>query len=306
MGEGNVEPRRFGRRRFAAAPRPGPAEELVEPEYLLGGGGLVDDRGQPAPGALTVAESEEEEALVVLVEAGQHVALDVVQVDLWVARRLRVAVRPGARWLVARRVVEAAPRGQECSQGRARAARLQQIPSTQPARRLPHRRNIRNQTERRLNAGSESGPRFSVAVDRRALLPPSAHGLLEVLGGQPHVELGVSLVVHVRIQAAGIEARPEEPLGDLDSYAAEADDAIRDLVASRKQLVVVHCARYEADALRFGGVDVAARQHDVERPRRPDRARQQVAEPELGRGEPVVDPGGAEVGALGREPDVAG
>ena len=46
--------------------------------------------------------------------------------------------------------------------------------------------------------------------------------------------------------------------------------------------------------------DVAAREHDLEGARAADRARQQEREPELGRGEAVVDAGGAEVGRLAR------
>ena len=41
------------------------------------------------------------------------------------------------------------------------------------------------------------------------------------------------------------------------------------------------------------------------RARLADRAWQQVAQPELARGEPVVDAGGAEVRAVGRNADVA-
>ena len=53
------------------------------------------------------------------------------------------------------------------------------------------------------------------------------------------------------------------------------------------------------------GVDVAAGEHDVERARRADLARQQVRDAELARGEAVVDAGGAEVRGVGADADVA-
>ena len=115
MRESDVEPRRLRRRRFAAAPCPRAAEELVEREHLFRRSRLVHDRRKPAPGVPGVAEAEEEKALVVLVEAGQHVALDVVEVDVRVARRGAFVV-PGStmfarvRDFVTRRVVKSQPR----------------------------------------------------------------------------------------------------------------------------------------------------------------------------------------------------
>jgi glycosyltransferase involved in cell wall biosynthesis len=40
----------------------------------------------------------------------------------------------------------------------------------------------------------------------------------------------VALVIHVGVQAAGVETRPQQPLGDLDSDPAEADDPLGELV----------------------------------------------------------------------------
>ena len=56
-----------------------------------------------------------------------------------------------------------------------------------------------------------------------------------------------------------------------------------ELVARVEQLVAGHDLRHQADALGLVGVDVAAGEHDVERAREADLARQQVADAELAR-----------------------
>src|SRR5688572_9479785 len=52
----------------------------------------------------------------------------------------------------------------------------------------------------------------SIAEFGGAFFASRADGFFEVLGGEADVELGVALVVHVRRQAAGVEARPQQPL----------------------------------------------------------------------------------------------
>ena len=61
-------------------------------------------------------------------------------------------------------------------------------------------------------------------------------------------------------------------------------------------MVVVDRYRgHEADPLGLVGIDVAPGEHDLRSPRRPDRARKEVADPELRGGQPVGDTCGAEV-----------
>jgi hypothetical protein len=118
--------------------------------------------------------------------------------------------------------------------------------------------------------------------------------LFEVLGGEANIQLGVALVIHVGVQAAGVETCPQQPLGDLDSDPAEADEALGQLVAAVEQLVERHGARYQADAIGLGCVDVTARQHDLEGARRADGSGQQVTDAQLGGGQSVVDAGRSE------------
>ena len=113
--EGDVQPARLGRCDLDAAPRPRATEQVVEREHLLGRRRLVDERRQPGPGAVGVAQPEEEQSLVVLVEPGEDVALDLGKVDLGVgaagglAAALIVRCVPPVR-AVARRIVgEGAP-----------------------------------------------------------------------------------------------------------------------------------------------------------------------------------------------------
>ena len=91
----------------------------------------MDDRAQPLAGTSPVADPEEQQTLVVLVEAGQHVALDVGQVDTGVVGRLRlvagVSVPPGA---IGWPDVEAAPPDAERPEGRARTSGSEHRTST--------------------------------------------------------------------------------------------------------------------------------------------------------------------------------
>jgi hypothetical protein len=111
---------------FATPSRSGPTEQLVECEDLLTRGGLIDDRRQPGPGAASLADPEEQQALVILVEPRQHVALDVGQIDLGIVGRRRVTVGAGSPLaLVGRVLSETAPGCSERSKGRARAPGLE-------------------------------------------------------------------------------------------------------------------------------------------------------------------------------------
>src|SRR2546423_13425977 len=97
----------------------------------------------------------------------------------------------------------------------------------------------------------------SVPEDRRALLAPGPDRLLEVLGGESHVQLGVRLGIHLRVQAPGVEARPQHALRALDADAAEPDDALGQLVALLEELVPRDGARDEGDAPGLAGADGA-------------------------------------------------
>src|SRR3954463_12139924 len=107
------------------------------------------------------------------------------------------------------------------------------------------------------------------------------------------------------MQAARVEARPQHALRHFDAHAAVTIDAVGERKARREQVTGFDDARHEPDPLGFGGVDVATREHDVERARRTDLAWQQIRNSELARGETVVDAGGAEVGLVRRDADVA-
>src|SRR3954470_9624032 len=143
-----------------------------------------------------------------------------------------------------------------------------------------------------------------VGVDGRAPFLPGGDLLVEVAGGHAHVELRVAFVVHVRMQAPGVEARPQQLLGQLHADVAEPDDPRGELVAPFQQLVARHHLRHQADALGLLGVDVTTGEQDVECTREADLPRQQVADAELVGREAVVDPRGAEVGRIGADADV--
>src|SRR5690242_5092725 len=76
-----------------------------------------------------------------------------------------------------------------------------------------------------------------VPVLRDAAVLAGPDHLLEVAGQVAHVELGDALVPHVRFQAGGVQARPQQPLGQLHADLAPADDALRHVVAGAEQLV---------------------------------------------------------------------
>ncbi len=57
-----------------------------------------------------------------------------------------------------------------------------------------------------------------VQVDRGAVVLARPDHLLEVAGQVPHVQLGYALVPHVRFQAGGVQARPQQPLGQLHAH----------------------------------------------------------------------------------------
>src|SRR4051812_124004 len=143
-----------------------------------------------------------------------------------------------------------------------------------------------------------------ICVHGRAPFLPGGDLLVEVAGGHAHVELRVAFVVHVRMQAPGVEARPQQLLGELHADVAEPDDPRRELVAPFQQLVAGHHLRHQADALGLLGVDVTTGEEDVERTREADLPRQQIADAELVGREAVVDPRGAEVGGIGADADV--
>ena len=82
--------------------------------------------------------------------------------------------------------------------------------------------------------------RASVPEVRLPSFASGSDGFFEVLGGEPDVELGGSLVVHVTLQTAGLEAGPQHPLGELDPHPREADDALSQLVGDVEELVDGH------------------------------------------------------------------
>src|SRR4051794_37546570 len=143
-----------------------------------------------------------------------------------------------------------------------------------------------------------------IGVHGRAPFLPRRDLLVEVARGHAHVELRVAFVVHVRVQAAGVEAGPEQLLGELDAHVAEPDDPGGQFVTALEQLVARHHLRQQADALRLLARDVTTREEDVERAREADLAREQIADTELVGSEPVVDARGAEVGGVGTDADV--
>ena len=84
----------------------------------------------------------------------------------------------------------------------------------------------------------------------------------------------------------------------VNSIPGRENDAIRSpsSIANVEQLVVRHGPGHQADAFGFVGVDVAPGEHQLEGPRRADRARQQVGQAELAGGQAVVDARRAEIG----------
>src|SRR5437588_10533050 len=100
-------------------------------------------------------------------------------------------------------------------------------------------------------ANATCGLRRSVAVLGHAPVSAGPHRLLEVLGGEAHEELGVVLVVHVGVKAAGVQTGPQQLLGDLHPEPAEGGDAIGQLVARSQEVSLWDGAGDEADAGRL-------------------------------------------------------
>src|SRR5262245_39102660 len=153
---------------------------------------------------------------------------------------------------------------------------------------------------------------FSIATSAATLvlelrappLLPRALGLLEVLRGEAHEELRVALELDRRVEAPRLEARPHDALGERDALRAPAVDRLGEVERGGHELDVGDRARDEPDRGRLARRHVAPREHDLERARGADRAREQEGETELRRRQAVVDAGGAEVGRLGGDPDV--
>jgi hypothetical protein len=80
VGQGHVHPLGRGHALLPTPPGTGVGEQPVEPEDLVRRGDLLGDGGQPRSGRRPIAEAQEQQALVVLVEPGQHVALDLGQI----------------------------------------------------------------------------------------------------------------------------------------------------------------------------------------------------------------------------------
>jgi hypothetical protein len=85
-----------------------------------------------------------------------------------------------------------------------------------------------------------------------------------------------------------------------------AGDPGRDAVAGTEQLLAGGDLGHQPDPGGLGRVHVTAGEHDLKGAGGADGAGQQVAQAQLGRGQPVVDARRAEVGALRGDPDVAG
>src|SRR3954447_22190932 len=109
------------------------------------------------------------------------------------------------------------------------------------ARRAMIRRISSASRREALRVASTAAP-MSVDETRRALLLARGHGFLEVTGGKAHVEVTQPLVFHVRGHREGVEARPQQPLGELDTRPAEAADRQADLVAVVEELLHRHHA----------------------------------------------------------------
>ncbi len=70
-----------------------------------------------------------------------------------------------------------------------------------------------------------------VAEDGLAPLGSRPHGFFEVLRREAYVELGVALVIHVRVKTSRIETRPQQLLGQFYADVAEADNPIGERIA---------------------------------------------------------------------------
>ena len=144
---------------------------------------------------------------------------------------------------------------------------------------------------------------FVVGEDRGPLLRARGDRFFEVGGEQAHVELAQAFGLHVPLQASGVQSTPQRALGQLDSRPGERRDPLGHLVAgvdSRSSSGTV--LGHQPDAFGLLGVDVAAGQHQLEGPRRADRPRQQIAQPELAGGQAVVDARRPEIRASRRRP----
>src|SRR3954453_10684816 len=131
-------------------------------------------------------------------------------------------------------------------------------------------------------------PLLVVCENRRPLLGARRDCFFEVAGEQTDEELSQALGLHMPFQASGVQSTPKRALGQLGSRPRERPDPLAELIANVEKLIVRHGARHEADAFGFLSVDVASGQHQLEGPRRADRARQQIGQPELACGQAVV------------------
>ena len=121
------------------------------------------------------------------------------------------------------------PHSRSHARGRARAPRLQLHRRDQaPARHVDAGRAGRTGRGARASAswperpGADANGKRSIQKHGRPALAAGQDRLLEVLGRHPHEQLRVALVVHVRVQAARVEARPQQPLRALDADPARA------------------------------------------------------------------------------------
>ena len=104
----------------------------------------------------------------------------------------------------------------------------------------------------------------------------------------------------------GVDVVPEHLLRHDQARRGEAGDPAGQLEGGVVELVVGDEAGHETHPLGLVGVDLAAGHDHVERPARADEAGQQVADPDVGAGEPGADERRAEARRAGRDAQVAG
>ena len=108
------------------------------------------------------------------------------------------------------------------------------------------------------------------------------------------------------LQVSRVQPTPQTPFGQLHPRPGESGDLGGHLIARFQQVLARHLTGYQPDPLGLGGVDITAGEHQLERARGSDGARQQIAQPQLAGRQPIVDTSRAEVGRGRRDPDVGG
>src|SRR5262245_50481815 len=123
---------------------------------------------------------------------------------------------------------------------------------------------------------------------RRALLEERGQRLTHV-AGVARQQLRAVLEVDGGLEAPGLQVAPHDLLRHPYAERAVGADELGGLQRGVDDVAVGHDARHEPDAVGLAGLDHAAGQHQLERARGADQAREQVADADVAAGQADAD-----------------